>query len=246
MIKIVAVIPTLGDDPAVTIRSLIAQTVPIERILVAVGSKNLYNSLMSRSRCLPSKVKFVYVKPSSAVCIGKRIAKALNVVLGLVDLGSFDYLLRVDADVVLPEFFVEENLKLNADVVGSAGYALLVKVKPFLRILRGRFKEVCAEDSYLSYSFLYNGYAVESWRVKPKLLRKSGKPHSWKYFYIRGIEMYKIGYEPLHVIASLRYELRNAFAVLGYISSLLSRSQKYPFARCVFKKQLEKVTKVFG
>jgi len=245
MIRILAVIPTLRDDPSKTIESLIAQTIPIQRILVAVGSKNLYNFLTSHSvEWNHPQIQFIYVKPSSDICVGKRIAKALNVVLRSVNLEEFDYLLRVDADTVLPDHFVEENLKLNAHIVGSAGFALLIKVKPFLHLSRGRFQEVCAEDSYLLYSFMQNGCSAKPWKVMPKLLRESGKPYSWKYFYVRGVEMYKIGYEPLHVIGSLKNDSRNVFSALAYLCTLMSRSQRYPFSKWVFRKQLEKLTKL--
>jgi hypothetical protein len=238
MVKVLAVIPTLKDDPVNSIQSLINQTIFIRRILVVVGSKNLYNALVSSSsERFPSQVQFMYVKPSSDRCVGKRVARALNAGLDLINLEEFDYLLRIDADIVLPSRFVEENLKLRADLVGTAGFALLIRVRPFVSLLHERFKEVCAEDSYVRYIFMQNGYSTMSWKLPPKLLRKSGKPHSWRYFYVRGLEMYKVGYEPLHVVGSLRYEVRNVFAVLGYISALFSPPLKYH--ACMHRKTIK-------
>jgi len=51
-----------------------------------------------------------------------------------VNLEDYDYLLRVDADIILPKRFIEENLKAEADYVGKAGYCMLIKVSPFLKV----------------------------------------------------------------------------------------------------------------
>ncbi|MEM5854602.1 MAG: hypothetical protein QW228_09620 [Candidatus Aenigmatarchaeota archaeon] len=47
--RILAVIPTLNDDPTDTIKSLMSQTIKVSKILVAVGSEELYRKLVSTS-----------------------------------------------------------------------------------------------------------------------------------------------------------------------------------------------------
>ncbi len=120
--------------------------------------------------------------------LGKRVVKALNNVLCRINLKEHDYLLRVDADTILPSRFIEENLKTGAHCVGKAGYAMLLNMSCFIKVFRGRFAEVGAEDSYITLKLLSQGFIVKSWSSQPKLKRKSGKSHTWRCFFVRGLE----------------------------------------------------------
>ncbi|MEM2130055.1 MAG: glycosyltransferase family A protein [Candidatus Bathyarchaeia archaeon] len=239
--KILAVIPTLSDDPSDTIKSLMKQTVKVSKILVAVGSWKLYQKLIPNGSGV---AEYFYVKPDLKEPVGKRVAVALNYLLSKVRLEEFEYLLRVDADTVLPNRFIEENLKADADYVGEAGYAMLLKMNCFIKFFNGRFFEVGAEDSYVALKLLKEGSIVKSWILPPKLRRKSGAHHSWRYYFIRGIEMYKLGYEPIHVIEVIRRDVRNLFAIIGYATALLKRVKRYDIAYWVFKAQLKRL--VYG
>jgi hypothetical protein len=236
--KILAVIPTLADDPTDTIKSLLMQTVKVSKILVAVGSWKLYKKLTSTDSGV---AEYVYVKPNFQDPLGKRIATALNHALSKVRLENFDYLLRVDADTILPSRFIEENLKANADYVGKAGYAMLLKTDCFTQFFNGHFIEVGAEDSYIGLKLLSQGRSVKPWILPPKLKRKSGSHHSWGYYFVRGMEMYKLGYEPIHVIEVLRRDFRNLFTIIGYAIAVLKRIKRYDIANWVFKAQLKRL-----
>lgn len=147
----------------------------------------------------------------------------------------------MDADTVLPERFIEENLKLNADYVGKAGYAMLLKMSCFLRIFKGQFAEVGAEDSYIGLKLLSQGCNVLSWALPPKIKRRSGAHHTWRYYFTRGIEMYKLGYEPVHVAEVVRHDIRNIFTILGYFTAMIKRPKRYDFAGWVFRAQLKRL-----
>jgi len=237
--KILAVIPTLDDDPTDTIKSLLRQTVKVSKIVVAVGSLNLYRKLISRYS--NSVAEFVYVKPNFRDPLGKRVAVALNYALSKVRLSEYDYLLRVDADTVLPSNFIEENLKVDADYVGKAGYAMLLKMNCFIKFFNGRFFEVGAEDSYIGLKLLSQGCSVRSWVIPPKLKRKSGTHHSWRYYFVRGMEMYKLGYEPLHVVEVVRHDFRNVFTIVGYAMAAFKRLKHYDISNWVFRAQLRRL-----
>jgi len=236
--KILVVIPTLNDDPTDTINSIHRQTVKNSKILVAVGSKNLYRKLIVNKS---DDVEVFYIKPNYAEPVGKRVAIALNFVLSKVRLKDYDYLLRVDADTLLPKRFIEDNLKVDVDYVGKAGYAMLIKMESFTKFFNGRFVEVGAEDSYFGLKLLSQGRSVKPWTLPPKLKRKSGVAHSWRYYFVRGKEMYKLGYEPIHVFEVIRLDPRNVFAVLGYFIGMLKRISRYDFAGLVFKTQLRRL-----
>jgi len=237
--KILAVIPTLDDDPTDTIKSLLRQTVKVSKIIVAVGSLKLYRKLISRYD--DGVAEFVYVKPNFRDPLGKRVAVALNCALSKVRLSEYDYLLRVDADTVLPSNFIEENLKVDADYVGKAGYAMLLKMSCFIKIFNGHFFEVGAEDAYIGPKLLSQGCGVRPWVIPPKLKRKSGAHHSWRYYFVRGMEMYKLGYEPLHVVEVVRHDFRNVFTIVGYAIAAFKRIKRYDIANWVFRAQLRRL-----
>ncbi|MGC8998954.1 MAG: glycosyltransferase [Candidatus Bathyarchaeia archaeon] len=236
--KILAVIPTLDDDPSDTIKSLTRQTVKVSKILVAVGSWRLYQKLISNGIDV---AEYFYVKPDFKDPVGRRIAVALNCLLSKVCLEEYDYLLRVDADTILPNRFIEENLNADADYVGKAGYAMLLRMDCFIKFFGGRFVEVGAEDSYIGLKLLSQGCSVKSWILPPKLRRRSGAHHSWRYYFIRGMEMYKLGYEPIHVIEVLRRDIKNIFTTLGYFTAIAKRIKRYDIASWVFRTQLRRL-----
>jgi len=240
-VKILVVIPTLTDDPMETIESVVGQTVEVSKILVAVGSKLLYRRLAEANL---DNVEYVYVKPNFRDPVGKRVAAALNVALSKVRLGDYDYLLRVDADTTLPCRFLEENLKADVDCVGRAGYAMLIKMDSFIKYFNGRFVEIGSEDSYIVLKLLSQGRDVISWMLPPRLKRMSGVHHPWRYYFVRGVEMYKLGYEPFHVLRTLLHDIRSLFMVLGYFICMLRRVERYEFAGWTFRSQVHKL--IFG
>ena len=237
--KILVVIPTLDDDPTDTIKSLLRQTVKVSKIIVAVGSLKLYQKLISRYG--DNVIEFVYIKPNFRDPLGKRVAVALNYALSKVCLSEYDYLLKVDADTTLPSHFIEENLKVNADYVGKVGYAMLLKMNCFIKFFNGRFFEVGAEDSYIGLKLLSQGCSVRSWVIPPKLKRKSGAHHSWRYYFVRGMEVYKLGYEPLHVVEVVRHDFRAVFTIVGYAIAAFKRIKRYDIASWVFRVQLRRL-----
>jgi len=225
--NIIALIPTLRDNPSRTIESILNQTVKVLKIIVITGSKERYSCSSFKGSGI---VEVIYNKPNMDYPLGKRIAIALNVALCQVNLKEYDYILRVDADTLIPNRFIELNLKANADYVGKAGYAMLLKASTFLEVFNGRFAEVGAEDSYIGLKLLKKGYCVIKWVCPSILMRKSGQHHSYRYYINRGKAMYKLGYEPIHVLETSRHNLRNIFCIFGYISSLLKRIERYEFA----------------
>ncbi|MEM3678180.1 MAG: glycosyltransferase family A protein [Candidatus Bathyarchaeia archaeon] len=238
-IRVLAVIPTLADDPTETIKGVVEQTVKVSRILVAVGSKSLYRRLASTNPL--DMVEYIYAEPDFRDPLGKRVAAGLNAALSNTRLEDYDYLLRVDADTVLPRRFIEENLKAGADCVGEGGYAMLIKMEPFIKFFNGRFPEVGAEDSYVILKLLSRGCSVKPWALPPRLKRKSGAHHPWRYRFVRGVEMYKLGYEPIHAFEPLLHDFRNLLIALGYFTGLLKKAGRYEFAGWVFRKQLRRL-----
>ena len=111
----------------------------------------------------------------------------------------------------------------------------------FAKIFNGKFAEVGAEDSYFGLKLLYLGYQVKQWLCPPVLMRKSGQHHSFRYYFNRGVEMYRLGYEPIHVFETTRRDLRNIFCIIGYTFAAIKKIEYYEFAHWVFRKQLRRL-----
>jgi hypothetical protein len=83
------------------------------------------------------------------------------------------------------------------------------------------------------------GYSVRDWRVRPTLMKKPR--HSYRHYFTWGAEMYKMGYEPVHVLERIRWDWKGILYSWGYVSAILKRIQKYEFAPWVFKAQTQRL-----
>jgi len=245
--RILAVVPAMREDVRKILRSLLGQTVAPERVIVAVGSRNLEKFL---ARNLPlegwsRKVEVVYVRPDLKEHVGVRVAKAINRALEQVNLHLYDYLLKVDADVLMPHDYVERCLSLGADLVGLGPF-MLVRMKPFLRLLGGRWPEVPADDAYVAMRFRAAGLKVAPW---PQRLPVSKTGGNWRYYYYRGFTDFEVGFDPLreaYAVALLvlrRRTLLPAFTLLGYFCALLSGAKMRDFGRINFSEGLKRSAK---
>ena len=148
------------------------------------------------------KIKIIYVRPELSEHVGVRVGKAINHVLSNIDLGKYDFLLKIDADVAIPLDFIERCLRLEADLVGLGSF-MLVRTKPFIRLLGGRWPEVPADDAYVMMCFRAAGLKTALWPKGVILKRKSGG--NWKYYYYRGICDFKIGLDPTREFLQLHH-----------------------------------------
>jgi hypothetical protein len=248
LMRILAIVPTLRDEPTETVQSIIRQSVEISKILVVIGSKSLYNKLVVVKL---ERTEYIYVEPNFSQPLGKRVAVAINTALAKEVLEEYDYILKVDAETILPRDFVKENLKNLPDFIGSGGCAMLFKVSPFLKALGGKYPEVFADDTYLASKFLYEGYSVKRWLCSPQFKIREEGHHSYKHGLQRGIEWYKLGYEPVHVLNFPRefvYNVHNRtfkidrfFPVIGYFLAALRRTKRYEFAPWIFIMQTRRL-----
>jgi hypothetical protein len=213
--RVLCVLPMLPSDfSSESVKSVLRQDVPVNQILMILNK-------------------------GQGVTLPAKVSDALNVGLASVDLSSYDFLLRVDSDVVLPVNFLGSSIALGADVVGS-GPAHLIRVKPFLDCMGGKFNSV-SDDAYLEYKFLEKGYTVKKWCVKPLIQRSSGKMHSVSYFFDRGMIMYVNGFEPFHALGSFLWDWHNLFSVWGYFGAVLRGVPRLDVAPFVFWTQIHKL-----
>jgi hypothetical protein len=247
--RIIAVVPTLNDDPTETVQSIISQSVEVSKILAVIGSISLYNKLVGTKL---ERTEYIYVKPNFSQPLGKRVAAAINIALAKEALEEYDYILKVDAETILPCDFVKENLKNLPDFIGSGGSAMLFTTSSFLKALGGKYPEVSADDTYIASKFLYEGYTVKRWRCDPHFKIREKGHHSYKHELQRGVAWYRLGYEPIHVLDFPRefivYDLRKGiinidrvFPVIGYFLAALRRVDRYEFAPWIFIMQVRRL-----
>jgi glycosyltransferase involved in cell wall biosynthesis len=231
------VVPTLGEDPRKVLRLLLSQSLRPELIIVVVGSSSLAKFLtnsLSIEEDLSEKVKVIYVKPELTEHVGVRVGKAINHALNNIDLHRYDFLLKIDADVVMPLNYLESCLKLRADLVGLGPF-MLVKMEPFLKLLGGRWPEVPTDDAYVMMRFKAAGLRIAPWPEGLVLKRKAGG--SWRYYYYRGIYDLKIGFDPIEEFFSVislmmhRRTLLPIFTLTGYLIAMTKGEQVYYFGK---------------
>lgn len=211
--KILCVVPCLQDDlHSETVSSVLQQPFNVE---VAVFTERV------EAKSFPAKM-----------------SKVLNNGLMTYNLQQYDYLLRVDGDTVLPKNFLSENLKAEPDVMGY-GYAQLIRVEPFLELMGGKFHPE-QDDSYIRYLFAFHGLKSMDYVVQPRRVRETGCNHSVMYFVEQGRLRFKTGFEPLHMLACLRFGYKNLFDLAGYFKALVSREKRFCFADYVWRLQTAK------
>lgn len=201
--RILCVIPTVPGDPFLdAFESVLAQTVKVDYVF------------------------FTFKKGSRTANMGAKMSGVMNDLLGKVKIEQFDYLLRVDADMILPPNFLQENLKDKPDYCGQSASAQIIKVSSFIKVFNGRFPWF-NDDSYVLRKFIIEGYKFRKWTVRPICRRVGGSPHGAGYFVTRGLLQYQIGYTPLHSLASAVVTLKEnkwgPLVILGYLWGLITR-----------------------
>lgn len=214
--KILCIIPSLSKDlNPDCIPAILRQTVPVSMVVLLH-------------------------KPLRGGTTAQRVSLTLNDGLSHIRLGDYDYLLRVDCDTVLKPEFLATALKGLPDLYGDVGFAMLIKVSTFKRLMNGKFHDV-SDDQYL-----WNKFTVEGARTIP-LDKHLAQTRTWEYNKTNNMFMgeiyYRMGYEPLHILLFLRnHNFRmNLAVVLGYFCSFFRRINKFDFAPRIWSYQIRRL-----
>jgi hypothetical protein len=200
-----------------TLQSIFSQSVPVTTII-------LLTEKITEKLTFPAK-----------------ISKVLNNMTEFVRIEKFDYILRVDADVILPNDFIEKNLQSGCKAMGY-GYAQLIEVKSFMKCMGGKFNPE-HDDGYIIEKFKYCGVPV-SWDyvVKPKVKRQMGSHHGSGWYLSQGELKYKYGWEPVNLgIYTLKhFGVYSIFEILGFFNALFRRKKRFDVAGSILNRQLDK------
>ena len=197
-----------------------------------------------------TKLLFVFNKYIGGTLAG-RVSFALNRALETVNLAEYDYIFRVDSDTVLAPNFLETILKEEPDLAGNGGYAMLIKIEPFIKFMGGKFNPE-SDDSYIIHKFRAEGLRVR--QIDDAFLDTRTHKHSKKDQMFIGTIYYKAGYEPFHV---LRFLLRTKkerqqvhqvnsmwLLVLSYFINMIKQEPKFDFASKIWNYQVGRITHV--
>ena len=209
-IKILCVLVSLGGFEE-TLKSIRSQTVQPAKIVIA-------------DKPYP-EFKFV----------GERAGMAVRKVLKNEPLNKYSHFLRVDGDVFLPPTFIEESVKLGADLVGW-GYAQLMTISSFLELFGGVYPVFFAEDSVLVQKIRYScKHSFAQYVVKP-ILPQATKYRREKYVET-GKACYMLGFSLFHVMVFFKNRRSRTlvgfnvvYVVAGWLLFFVRHAPKFDFA----------------
>ncbi len=230
--KILVLIATLDKYPDNTIRSLLKQTLPPTKIVV-VSRTPVDDKSGEVER---SKISLVVDKADKRLCLGKRVAQALNSAIETVILDDYDFILKADMDIEFPEKFIEVNVNSGFDLLGK-GAGMLINVSHFRELMNGKFFEACADDEYVQRVFLVNYCEVLPWDwVLPARIRREKSQNCWRRYRI-GRDNYRCG-DPLFwsIVTIIADALKNKhlvflFDLLGHIRARYQDLKHYPISQ---------------
>lgn len=171
---------------------------------------------------------------------GIAIAEAFNCAVEAVDLKAFDYLAKIDADVVLANGYFEELLRAfgsDPRLGLAAGQTINEPARDLRggnRVFRmacwleaswdGRMPEVPAEDTYTALRALMKGWRVglipraECLHLRPDRLKPLGRKLDEAFW--RGAACRMLGYHPLLFLGRLALSALKPPGPLGALASL--------------------------
>jgi len=249
--RVAIVVTTLFDDPIPLLKLLAKQTLKPTRIIVAAGSRITANKLreLLRNEAMNIPVDIIYVRPDLREHVGIRVGKTINQALQLLNLHEIDYLLKIDADVLIKTDYLEKCVKMDADLVGLGPF-MLIKAKPFFLLLKGRWPETPADDAYIAMAFRAGGLRVTRFPEGILVKRKGGATGSWRYYYLRGVDDWKVGFDPLREFMAVlwliirRRSMLPVFTLIAYIAAMLKGEKMYEFGVVNFTNGVRRYTHV--
>lgn len=219
--RIVCIVPALPNEVRLdTLRSIFFQTVPVSCVII-----------------LTEKIKEHLPFPA-------KISKVMNNMLVNLKIENYDYLLRVDADTVLPLNFIEENLKAQYDVLGF-GSAQLIAVPAFRKCMNG-LMHPDHDDGYPLFRFPQCGFkATLNYKVEPVFRRRSGLHRGSAWFVSQGELHYRYGYDILYELAIVlgkwkQYHPYGLFFFVGYFKALFQRKKLFDAGEIILRHNLLK------
>ncbi|MEM2226108.1 MAG: glycosyltransferase family A protein [Candidatus Bathyarchaeia archaeon] len=244
--RILAIICAKDERPylAKCLDALLAQSAPGLSIIVVDdgsidGTYDLARSYANRHEAI-RVLRRPRAKGGKARAHGIPIAEAFNYAVASVDLRGFDYLAKIDADVVLSDGYLEELLRafesdprlglaagqtINEPTGDPRGGNRVFRMACWLEASwGGRMPEVPAEDTYTALRAMLKGWRVrlipraECLHLRPNRLKPFGRKLAEAFW--RGAACRMLGYHPLLFLGRLALSALRPPGPLGALAGL--------------------------
>jgi len=213
-------------------------------VIVSDGDYSLALDCLARQTVRPNKTVFA-TKTFPNRFVGERVGLAIQDALSQIHLEDYQFLFRLDDDVVIPDNSIETLLNCHADLAGIGGYTMLIKTSVFRKLFPKYPVHPC-EDSLIATTFKESGFKVCNYPVSVHFVKP--KKVSGKLLFQVGIFRYRIKYNPISLLFSFRGKnggnlvgAKVVFVWLGYLYAFVHRKKSYQFVSCT--SSLRRLTK---
>ncbi len=233
--SIIAFIMAFREKPDRVVKSLMYQTMPPDKVIIVAAYK---------SACI-EKIDCLVDPPNMKLSVGERVGKALTKAFARYDISMYDYVLKLDDDVILPRDFVEVHTRSGFDVIGK-GQALLIRTKALLDTLGRMWPPIAADDAYLRLLLLahkYRGKRLE-WLTP---VHSDAVKLSFKRSFAIGRDYYSMGLLIINVLyEAVKHFIKGEFKaamgkVSGYISCYITKCPKYKYRELIRRYVFERI-----
>lgn len=262
--SIFVIVPARNEEKNIadSLKSIIEQTVKPSKIIVVLDrctdkTEDIVTELSQDHKEIVKIVKND-TKYQNLFMKGFVVAETVN--KGLETIESFpEFLMVANADSVYSRNYIESALSIfekdpKCGLVGyshysnisGSGYVIQSKV---LEKHGNRLKECAAEDTYLQFSALNQGYSIKPMEnVEARLLRERGKgsiSERIRYAFAKGYAAYTLGYSfGFEVLRTgywiLKGRLSHIGIVFGFLYAVFTRPEKLDIAYTPIPKKWQK------
>jgi hypothetical protein len=220
------------DPPILALKSLARQTMQMDKVVIIAAHE---------SACIDSingmKIECFVDPPKPLPTVGERVGVSLTKAFKKFDISNYDYIVKLDSDVVLDEKFIERNICRNLDVIGI-GAAMIVSTRCYLKYIGERWPISPYDDNFVVETLMALGCKTFpfKWPHPPRIMRKPG--NDLLRAYRIGVECYKLGIHSLRVLSMIIRLLKNRniaflYVLSGYTAAVVARQRRYKYASII-------------
>jgi hypothetical protein len=204
-------------------------------IIVSDGDYTAQAECLAKQTVKPAKTLFATESFPEYQFAGERVGRAIREAFTTVDLQNYTHIFRIDDDVIIAHNHLEQSLAVDADLVGTGGYAMLINTRSFLSIFKEYPIDPC-EDSVVAHAMYDLGYKIARVPCKVKFIKPMKYPPS--FWFRIGIFRRMIRYSPVSLLLCFRDKnggnlmgINVVYVWLGYVYALFHRIGCYWFIK---------------
>lgn len=138
------------------------------------------------------KVKVVYCPPDFSKTKAFRVSTAINRGLEGVDLSKYEWLIKIDDDVLFNDDFIVDNINADYDLMGK-GAVMFIRMSLFGDIMGGKFFMCNTDDTYIATVFEKHRTKTMLWRYENTPTRFNKVVNSKEEVFLAGFDAGRMG-----------------------------------------------------